>query len=93
MTFHQGKSKVKIPLLSIIIFLAIVSISGLVLWMIFKNRIMMLLGIDNFYPIVSREVAEYREADKKQNLGVLEPDFSSVNRGFAGFSNDSVSLE
>ena len=46
---------------------------------------------ENFYPIVSQEVAEYRDKDKRQNLGVLEPDFSPLYRDFAGYKSTRLS--
>ena len=42
---------------------------------------------DNFYPVVSREVANYRAKDKHY-LGVLEPDFAAMNVEFAGHMDD-----
>lgn len=75
-------------LLAIGLILTIISLVAVMVWGMVRVRVLGILGLDNFYPIVSKEVADYREKDKKQNLGVLEPDFAGLHREFAGFRED-----
>ena len=83
----KNNRKLMAVIMIVLVIVAIMIASG-VTWGIVRGRVLSIFGLDNFYPIVSKEVADNRENDKKGNLGIMEPNFASLNREFAGFSEN-----